>query len=51
MLRTGDAVSKGLADAHVIGSIVMFGMIYAMLFAVWLMLLDEKIRKGPEPVQ
>ena len=48
---TLSATAKGLAASHVIGSIAMFGVIYTMLFAVWLFLLDEKIRKGPEPVK
>ncbi|MBN2244194.1 MAG: cytochrome ubiquinol oxidase subunit I [Acidobacteria bacterium] len=48
LLRTGDAVSKGLVASDVAGSIVMFGVIYVMLFAVWIYLLDEKIKKGPE---
>ncbi|MBN2318612.1 MAG: cytochrome ubiquinol oxidase subunit I [Acidobacteria bacterium] len=50
LLKTGDAVSKGLAASSVVGSIVMFGVIYLMLFAVWIYLLNEKIQKGPESV-
>lgn len=50
LLRTSDAVSRGLAGSQVLGSIVMFAVIYAMLFAVWIYLLDDKIKKGPEPV-
>ena len=50
LLKTGDAVSKGLAASSVVGSIVMFGVIYIMLFAVWIYLLNEKIKKGPESV-
>ncbi|MEJ2111169.1 MAG: cytochrome ubiquinol oxidase subunit I [Acidobacteriota bacterium] len=51
LLRTGDAVSEGLPPSHVIGSIIMFGVIYILLFAVWLFLLNEKIHKGPESVK
>lgn len=51
LLRTSDAVSPGLSAAQVVGSIVMFGVIYIMLFTVWLFLLNEKIQKGPEPVK
>lgn len=51
LLRTGDGVSGGLAASQVLGSIVMFGLVYALLFALWLYLLLEKIRKGPEPVR
>ena len=50
LLKTGDAVSNGLAASNVVGSIVMFGIIYVMLFAVWIHLLNEKIKKGPESI-
>jgi len=49
-LRTSDAVSQNLRAPQVAGSIVMFGVIYAMLFAIWIYLLNDKIQKGPEPV-
>ncbi len=47
-LRTSEAVSQGLAASQVIGSIIMFAVIYVMLFAVWIFLLNDKIQKGPE---
>jgi cytochrome bd ubiquinol oxidase subunit I len=50
LLRTSDAVSPNLSGAQVAGSIVMFGVIYALLFAVWIFLLNYKIMKGPESV-
>jgi cytochrome bd ubiquinol oxidase subunit I len=50
LLRTSDAVSPNLSSAQVAGSIAMFGVIYALLFAVWIFLLNDKIMKGPEPV-
>jgi hypothetical protein len=31
----------------VLGSICMFGLIYAILFALWIFLLDRAIRRGP----
>jgi cytochrome bd ubiquinol oxidase subunit I len=49
-LRTGDAVSKNLGASQVLGSIVMFAVIYALLFVLWIYLLNDKIQKGPEPV-
>jgi cytochrome bd ubiquinol oxidase subunit I len=49
-LRTADAVSQSLGAPQVLGSIVMFGVIYALLFALWIYLLNDKIQKGPEPV-
>lgn len=49
-IRTSEAVSRNLSASHVAGSIFMFGAIYALLFFVWIYLLNEKIQKGPEPV-
>jgi cytochrome d ubiquinol oxidase subunit I len=49
LLRTGEAVSRNLSAPQVAGSIAMFGVIYALLFAVWIYLLNDKIQKGPEP--
>ena len=51
-LRTADALSntRVVTAEHVIGSIVLFGLIYLLLFAVWVYVLDAKIRQGPEDV-
>ncbi len=48
-LRTEDAVSPAITDTQVLGSLIGFGLIYASLLAVWLFILDRKIRHGPEP--
>jgi cytochrome d ubiquinol oxidase subunit I len=48
LLRTSDAVSQNLTAAHVGGSIAMFVLIYILLFSVWIFLLNDKIKKGPE---
>jgi len=48
-LRTSDAVSQNLSSPQVLGSIIMFAVIYAMLFVLWIYLLNDKIQKGPEP--
>jgi cytochrome bd ubiquinol oxidase subunit I len=50
LLRTEHAVSANLGPSQVLGSIIMFAIIYALLFALWLYLLNDKIQKGPEPV-
>jgi cytochrome bd ubiquinol oxidase subunit I len=49
-LRTVDAVSRNLGASQVLGSIIMFGVIYSLLFVLWIYLLNDKIQKGPEPV-
>jgi cytochrome d ubiquinol oxidase subunit I len=51
LLRTNDAVSKAVNANQVLGSIIMFLLIYALLFAVWLYVLDKKIRQGPEELE
>lgn len=48
-LRTDDGVSKAVAAEHVAASIVMFTLIYLLLGAVWLFVLNRKIQAGPEP--
>ncbi len=50
LLRTQDAVSRSVPAEHVLLSIILFGAIYAMLGAVWLLVVDDKIRHGPEAV-
>ena len=33
---------------QVLGSIIMFGLVYLLLFAVWVYVLTRKIRHGPD---
>lgn len=49
-LRTRDAVSPVLGAGQLRGSLAAFGAIYALLFAVWIFVLDDQIRTGPEPL-
>lgn len=51
LMRTSDAVSKSIDGQMVLGSIVMFGLIYLSLFAVYVVVLNDKISHGPEPVE
>jgi len=50
-LLTRNAISEAVGRGEVIGSLVMFGVIYALLFWVWIYVLNDKIGKGPQPVQ
>ncbi|MEZ4699020.1 MAG: cytochrome ubiquinol oxidase subunit I [Rhodothermales bacterium] len=50
LLRTSDALSESVTGGMVLSSIVLFGLIYAMLFVVWIYVLHNKIQHGPEPV-
>ena len=48
LLRTEDALSESVTAGMVLSSIIMFGAIYAMLFAVWVFVMNGKIQHGPE---
>lgn len=48
LLRTGEALSVSVGSNQVIISLILFGFIYLLLFALFIYLLDEKIRRGPE---
>jgi len=48
-LRTTAGVSRAVAAEQVIGSLILFSLIYLLLGAVWVWVLDRKIRNGPEP--
>lgn len=50
-LRTADGLSESVTAQQVLSSIVMFGVIYSMLFAVWIYVLNYKIHHGPETVE
>ncbi|MBA3313803.1 MAG: cytochrome ubiquinol oxidase subunit I [Planctomycetota bacterium] len=49
-LRTSDGLSEAVTAEQVLGSIIMFGLVYGLLFVLWIFLLNHKIQAGPEPV-
>lgn len=48
VLRTPEGVSANINASQVLGSLIMLGTIYLGLLAVFLFLLDRKIKQGPE---
>lgn len=48
VMRTSHGVSRSLDAGQVIGSLIMFTVIYTFLFALFIFLLDRKIKGGPE---
>ena len=50
LLRTSDGYSAVVPAAHVLTSIVLFSLIYAMLFALWVFLVRRAVLHGPEPL-
>jgi cytochrome d ubiquinol oxidase subunit I len=47
LLRTSDALSKTVTANQVLFSLVMFMLVYALLFVLFLYLLNKKIKHGP----
>ena len=47
LLRTSDALSKVVTANQVLFSLIMFTLIYALLFALFIYLLNKKIKHGP----
>jgi cytochrome bd ubiquinol oxidase subunit I len=48
LLRTSDALSKSVTANQVLFSLLLFVVVYAILFILFLYLLNRKIRHGPE---
>lgn len=48
LLRTSDALSRTVRAEAVLTSLLLFTFIYALLFAVFLYLLNDKIQHGPD---
>ncbi len=48
VLKTKDAVSISVPASQILFTIIMFSVIYALLFAVWMVVLRKQIAKGPE---
>lgn len=48
LLRTSAALSAVVAANQVVASIIMFAVVYLLLFAVFLFLLNDKIKHGPD---
>lgn len=46
-LRIHEGLSKAVAAEHVLGSIILFGIVYSFLFVLFIYLLNEKIKHGP----
>jgi cytochrome d ubiquinol oxidase subunit I len=48
LLRTSDGISPSVGAGQVLGSILMFGIVYLLLFLIWLFVLNDKIHAGPD---
>ena len=50
LLRISDGLSKAVTANQVLGSLIMFTFLYFMLFILFIYLLNEKFKHGPEEV-
>jgi cytochrome d ubiquinol oxidase subunit I len=50
LMRTSEGLSKVVSGRTIAASLVLFTFVYALLFAVFIYLLDQKIRRGPEEI-
>lgn len=50
LLRISDGLSKTVTANQILGSIILFTFLYIMLFCLFLYLLNEKFKHGPEGV-
>lgn len=47
LLRTSDALSKAVKANDILVSLIMFTLVYATLFVLFLYMMNRKIKKGP----
>jgi cytochrome d ubiquinol oxidase subunit I len=50
ILKTADAYSKNVAAGEILFSIIVFGLIYLLLGALYIFILMKMVRKGPAPI-
>lgn len=48
LMKTSEGLSPTVTSGEILGSIVMFGVVYLLLFLLFIYLLNEKIQHGPE---
>lgn len=48
LLKTSEGISPSVKGGEVMTSIILFGLVYIMLFVLFVYLLNEKIQHGPE---
>ena len=47
LLRTSDAFSQAVTDNQILFSLILFFLVYALLFVLFIYLLHKKIKHGP----
>ncbi len=49
-LRISEGLSKAVVAEQVLGSIILFGIVYTFLFILFIYLLNEKFKQGPSDI-
>lgn len=50
LLRISEGLSKSVVAEQVLGSIILFGIVYTFLFVLFIYLLNEKFKHGPADI-
>jgi cytochrome d ubiquinol oxidase subunit I len=50
LMRTSDGLSVVVSGEHIVFSLVLFSIVYLLLFALFIFMLNHKIHDGPEDV-
>ena len=48
MLRTSESLSRVVTANQIVASLILFGLVYALLFVMFVFLLTRKIQHGPD---
>lgn len=48
LLRISEGLSKAVTANQILGSIIMFSIVYTLLFFLFIYILNEKVKHGPE---
>ena len=51
IMRTSEGISRSIVAGQVVGSLIMFSVIYIFLFSMFIFLLNRKIKAGPTDIQ
>lgn len=51
IMRTSEGVSRSIVAGQVVGSLIMFSVIYTFLFSMFIFLLNRKIKAGPTELE
>lgn len=51
LLRISEGLSKSVTANQVLSSIVMFSIVYTVLFVLFIYLLNEKVKHGPQEIE